>query len=154
MQGEIIGALAYLGDPNALPLIKDRLDPNAKEDFRTEIRALGRLGTEEAHNTAVDFVRSIPDSKRFYRHAAEYLRAGGGSQGVALIKERVTAKPDDPEIRSAIGTLKRFPTRDSQETLTLISTTTTDETLAKRAADAAADVDRRLRGELPDIAPK
>jgi len=152
MQGEILGALAYLGDPKVLPDIKDRLDPNSKDDFRQEIRALARLGTEDAHSTAVDFVRAIPDSKRFYRHAAEYLRAGGGTQGVLLIRERVTARPDDPEIARAVGTLRRFPTSESHETLQLISTTAADEKIAKRAAKAAEDVGRRLRGELPEIA--
>ncbi len=152
MQGQILGALAYLGDPKVLPDIRDRLDPNSKEDFRQEIRALGRLGTEEAHATAVDFVRAIPESKRFYRHAAEYLRAGGGTQGVLLIKHRVTANPNDPEIGSAVGTLRRFPTKESHETLQLISTTATDEKIAKRAQEAAEDVGRRLRGELPEIA--
>jgi len=152
MQGQILGALAYLGDPKVLPDIRDRLDPNSKDDFRQEIRALGRLGTEEAHATAVDFVRAIQESKRFYRHAAEYLRAGGGAQGVLLIKDRVTANPNDPEIGRAVGTLRRFPTRESHETLQLISATATDEKIAKRAQEAAEDVGRRLRGELPEIA--
>lgn len=152
LQGQIIGALAYLGDEDALPLIKDRLDPNSNDDYREEIRALARLGTEEAHATATDFVRAIPDSKRFYRHAAQYLRAGGGTAGVLLIKERVQANPGDPEVASAIGTLQRFPTKESHETLVMISQTATDEKIAKRAAEAATQVDNRLKGVLPDFA--
>ena len=40
-----------------------------------------RVGTEEAHETASQFLRSIPDSKRFYRHASDYVRSGGGGSG-------------------------------------------------------------------------
>jgi hypothetical protein len=152
LQGQIIGALAYLGDEKALPLIKDRLDPNSKDDFREEVRALARLGSEDAHSTASEFVRAIPDSKRFYRHAAVYVRAGGGAAGVLLIKERVQANPNDPEVSRAIGTLQRFPTKESHETLVLISQTSTDEKIAKRATDAATKVDNRLKGVLPDFA--
>ena len=150
MQADILGALAYLGDPEALPLIKDRLDP-AQGDYRKELEALGRLGTEEAHATASDFVRSIPDSKRFYRHASRYVRAGGGDMAIKLIRERVTSNPNDPEIKSAVGTLRRFPTKESQETLQYIADSTPDEGLAKNAQSAADDVARRLRGEIPGI---
>lgn len=149
MQSDIIGALAYLGDPGALPLIKDRLDPNSNDDFRKEIRALARLDTDESHKAATEFVRAIPDSKRFYRHAAQYVRAGGGTAGVALIRERVQANPDDPEIGRAIGTLQRFPTKESRETLLLISTTAGDDKVAERAAKAAQEVDNRLKGIVP-----
>jgi HEAT repeat protein len=150
LQGDIIGALAYLGDPKALPLIQDRLDPNSKDDYRREIRALARLGTEEAEKTAVQFVRSIPEGKRFYRHAAHYVRSGGGNTGVQLIKERVQSQPDDPEVQAAIGTLRRYPTEQSHETLVLISQSVSDPKVAERAANAAADVDRKLKGIIPE----
>ncbi|MHC4342278.1 MAG: HEAT repeat domain-containing protein [Planctomycetota bacterium] len=150
LQGDIIGALAYLGDPKALPLIQDRLDPNSKDDYRREIRALARLGTEEAEKTAVQFVRSIGDGKRFYRHAAHYVRSGGGNTGVQLIKERVQSQPDDPEVQAAIGTLRRYPTEQSHETLVLISQSVSDPKVAERAANAAADVDRKLKGIIPE----
>ena len=152
MQGEILGALAYLGDPGVVPLIKDRLQPGAQGDFSKEIGALARVGTDEAHQAASDFVRAIPDSKRFYRHASKYIRAGGGTAGILLIKERIQANPDDPEIGRALGSLRRFPSKESHETLVLISQTSPDEKLAQRAADAAKEVDDRLKGILPDIA--
>jgi hypothetical protein len=152
MQGEILGALAYLGDEKTLPLIKERLDPTSQDDSRNLVGALARLGTDEAHQTAVDFVRAMPDSKRFYRHAGKYVRAGGGSAGIALIKERVMANPDDPEVRSAIGTLQRFPSKESYETLMAISQGSSDAKTQKRATDAAKQVDDRLKGVLPDIA--
>ena len=152
LQGEILGAMAYLGDSSTLPLIKDRLDPAGQDDFRNEVRALGRLGTEEAHNTAMDFVRAIPDSKRFYRHAATYIRSGGGDAGIKLIKERIQEHPEEKEVSNVIRSLRRFPSAESRDTLRLIAETNGDQQVAKRAGEAAEEVDRRLRGELPPMA--
>lgn len=149
MQSDIIGALAYLGDPGTVPLIKERLDPT-QGDWRKEIQALGRVGTEEAHATATAFLRSIPDSKRFYEHTRSYVRQGGGSAAVLLMRERIQADPKDPEVANTIGTLRRFPTQESLDTLNLIATSSPDLDVQKRATDAAADVDRRLKGEIPD----
>jgi len=148
MQGDIIGALAYLGDESALPMIQERLDPT-EGDYSREIRALGRLGTEQAHETATTFLRRIPDSKRFYRHARDYVRQGGGTSAVLLIRERIQSDPKDPEVANTIGTLRRFPTQESLDTLTYIASTTPDKDVQRRATDAAEDVGRRLRGELP-----
>lgn len=150
LQGDIIGALAYLGDPRALPLIQERLDPT-QGDYRAEIRALGRLDTEESHRTADQFLRSIKDSKSFYRHAGTYIRSGGGAPAVKLIQERIQGNPADPEIANAVGTLRRFPTKESLETLVMIRDTVPDETVAKRAGEAADEVGARLRGEIPPI---
>lgn len=148
MQGDILGALAYLGDESALPMIRERLDPT-QGDYNREIRALGRLGTEQAHETATTFLRQIPDSKRFYRHARNYVRQGGGTSAVLLIRERIQADPKDPEVANTIGTLRRFPTQESLDTLNYIASTTPDKDVQRRATDAADDVGRRLRGDLP-----
>jgi len=149
LQGDIVGALAYLGDPGALPLIQERLDPT-KGDFSREIGALGRLGTEEAHSTATDFLRQIPDSKRFYRHARDYVRQGGGTAAVLLIRDRIQADPKDPEVGNTIGSLRRFPTQQSLDTLTLIASTSPDKEIQRRATEAATEVDNRLKGILPE----
>jgi hypothetical protein len=152
LQGDIIGALAYLGDPKALPLIQERLDPS-QGDFRAEIRALGRLDTPESHQTADQFLRSIRDSKSFYRHTGTYLRSGGGAPAVMLMKERIESNPADPEIGTAVGTLRRFPTKESLETLVMIRDTVPDAELQKRAGEAAEEVGARLRGEIPPVPP-
>ena len=149
-QSDIIGALAYLGDPGAVPLIKERLDPSTN-DNRDLIRALGRVGTEEAHETATGFLQSIPDSKNFFRHARTYVRSGGGDAAVLLMRDRIQANPSDAEVGNTIGTLRRFPTEKSLETLNLIATTSPDRKTQERASSAAEDVGRRLRGELPDL---
>jgi len=151
MQGDIIGALAYLGDPEAVPMIKERLDPT-EGDFRSEIRALGRVDSEEAHETASTFLRSIPDSKRFFRHTRTYVRSGGGTAAVILMKERIQANPGDPEVANTIGTLRRYPTQESLDTLNTIATVSPDDKIRERATTAAAEVDRRLRGEIPEVA--
>ena len=148
LQGDIIGALAYLGDESTVPLIRDRLDPQTG-DFRREIDALGRVGTEEAHATAAEFLRSIPDSKRFYRHTRRYMRAGGGTAAVVMMRERIAANPNDPEIANTIGSLRRFPTKESRETLAVIRDTTGNKKVQKRASEAVDEIDRKLRGELP-----
>jgi hypothetical protein len=49
LQSDIVGALAYLGDPGALPMIQERLDLTKATCARS---ALGRIGTEEAHAIA------------------------------------------------------------------------------------------------------
>ena len=149
LQSDIVGALAYLGDPGALPLIQERLDPT-KGDFSREIGALGRLGTEEAHATATNFLRQIPDSKRFYRHARDYVRQGGGAAAVLLIRDRVQADPKDPEVGNTIGSLRRFPTQQSLDTLNLIASSSPDKEIQRRASEAATEVDNRLKGILPD----
>jgi hypothetical protein len=153
MQGDIIGALAYLGDPEAVPMIKERLDPT-QGDYRSEIRALGRVDSEEAHETATTFLRAIPDSKRFFRHTRTYVRSGGGTPAVLLMRERIQANPSDPEVANSIGTLRRYPTQESLDTLNLIATMTPDDRTRERATTAAAEVDRRLRGEIPQVQPK
>lgn len=153
MQGDIIGALAYLGDPEAVPMIKERLDPT-EGDFRSEIRALGRVDSEESHETATTFLRAIPDSKRFFRHARTYVRSGGGTSAVLLMRERIQANPDDPEVANSIGTLRRYPTRESLDTLNLIASVSPDEKIRERATDAATQVDKRLRGEVPEVKPQ
>ena len=150
LQSDIVGALAYLGDPGALPMIKDRLNP-AQGDFSREIGALGRIGTEEAHATATTFLRQIPDSKRFYRHARDYVRQGGGSSAVLLIRDRIQADPKDPEVGNTIGTLRRFPTTQSLDTLNLIASSSPDKEIQRRATEAATEVDQRLRGILPEV---
>lgn len=152
-QGDIIGALAYLGDPEAVPMIKERLDP-AEGDFRSEIRALGRVDSEEAHETATTFLRAIPDSKRFFRHTRTYVRSGGGTAAVLLMRERIQANPSDPEVANTIGTLRRYPTRESLDTLNLIASVSPDDQTRERATSAAAEVDRRLRGEVPVVGTK
>ncbi len=149
-QGDILGALAYLGDPGAVPLIQERLNP-AEGDFRREIDALGRAGTEDAHKTASQFLRSIPDGKRFYQHAGRYVRAGGGASAVLLMKERVQSNPNDPEVGNAVGTLRRYPTKESFDTLVVIRDSVTDPELAKRAGEAAEEVNKRLMGQIPDF---
>ena len=149
LQGDIVGALAYLGDPGALPMIKDRLNP-AEGDFSREIGALGRIGTEEAHATATGFLRQIPDSKRFYRHARDYVRQGGGASAVLLIRDRIQADPKDPEVANTIGTLRRYPTKESLDTLNLIASSSPDKEIQRRATDAATEVDKRLKGILPE----
>lgn len=150
LKTEILGALAYLGDPETVPLIQQRLDPRQGE-FRQEIESLARLGTEEAHAVATEFLRAIPDGKRFYSHARRYVVAGGGAYGVSLIRERVKANPDDPEIANTIGALARYPTKDSRDTLVLIRDSTRNAEVQKRADAAAQEIDRRLRGELPSF---
>ena len=150
MQGDILGALAYLGDPKALPLIQERLDP-MEGDYRKELQALARLDTEESHQVAGNFLRSIPDSKRFYRHVGRYARAGGGTEAILLMQERIKANPSDPEIRNVIGSLRRYPTPEAKETLDLIGQSATDPKTAERATSAAEEIDRRLRGEIPDF---
>jgi hypothetical protein len=152
-QGDIIGALAFLGDPEAVPMIKERLDPT-QGDFRGEIRALGRVDSEEAHETATTFLRSIPDSKRFFRHTRTYVRNGGGTAAVLLMKERIQANPTDPEVSNSIGTLRRYPTQESLDTLNMIATVSPDDKTRERATSAATEVDRRLRGEIPEVKPK
>jgi hypothetical protein len=149
LQGDIVGALAYLGDPGALPMIQERLDPT-KGDYSREIGALGRLGTEEAHATATNFLRQIPDSKRFYRHARDYVRQGGGAAAVLLIRDRIQADPKDPEVGNTIGSLRRFPTQQSLDTLNLIASTSPDKEIQRRATEAATEVDNRLKGILPE----
>jgi len=149
-QGDILGALAYLGDPSVAPLIKDRLDPRQGE-YRQELEALARLGTEEAQQVATEFLRAIPDSKRFYSHARRYVSAGGGVYGVSLIRERVRSDPGDPEIGNTIGALSRYPTKDSRDTLVLIRDSTRDAEIKKRAGEAAEEIDQRLRGEVPAL---
>jgi len=149
LQGDIVGALAYLGDPGALPMIQERLDPT-QGDYSREIRALGRIGTEEAHATATEFLRKIPDSRRFYRHARDYVRQGGGSSAVLLIRDRIQSDPKDPEIANTIGTLRRFPTPESLDTLNLIASSSPDPGIQGRASEAATEVDRRLKGIPPE----
>jgi len=147
-QSDIIGALAYLGDPGAVPLIQERLNP-VEGDFRKEIDSLGRVGTEEAHKTASQFLRSIPDGRRFYQHAGRYVRAGGGASAVMLMKERVQSNPNDPEVGNAVGTLRRYPTKESYDTLLVIRDSVKDPEVAKRAGEAADEVNKRLLGEIP-----
>jgi len=153
VKSDIIGALAYLGDPKTVPLIKERLDPN-QGDFRREIEALGRVGTDESHEVANQFLRSIPDGKRFYRHASRYVGAGGGNTGVMLIRERVLADPTDDSIGDAIGALRRYPTKESLDTLNIIGTQTPNQEIAKRAQEAAKDIDMRMRGAIPGLERK
>ena len=54
-------------------------------------------------------------------------------------------------IGSAIGTLRRFPTQDSLDTLNSIAATSPDKDIQERASSAAEDVGRRLRGEVPQM---
>jgi len=151
-QGEILGALAYLGDPTIVPLVKERINPR-EGDYMQELDALGRVGTEEAHATATEFLRAIPDSRRFYRHARRYMSAGGGNSAVLLMRDRIKADPGDPEIGATIGALSRYPTKDSRDTLKLIADSSTDKEVQKRAGEAVDEIDRRLRGEMPAMTP-
>ena len=151
MKGDIIGALAYLGDESVLPTIQERLDPQGG-DFRREIDALARIDTAESHETAATYLKSIPNSRNFYRHASRYVRAGGGVAGVMLIKERVQANPTDPEVGRAIGTLSRYPTQESLDTLTLISQSAEDDKIKERAMKAAESVEQRLSGAFMEAA--
>lgn len=146
-KGDIIGALAYLGDDSMLPSIRERLKPEGG-DFRKEIDALARIDTAESHDTAAEFLGAIPNSKNFYRHATRYVRGGGGSAGVMLIQDRIKRDPSDPEVKNAIGTLSRYPTKESLDTLNLIAEGAEDDKTKDRATKAAEDVARRMSGEL------
>ena len=133
-----------------LPTIQERLNPQGG-DFRKDIDALARIDTPESHETATNFLKNISNSKNFYRHAGRYIRAGGGTAGVQLIRDRVQANPGDPEVKSAIGTLSRYPTQDSLQTLTLISESSEDDKVKERAAKAAKSVQAKLNGEFPGL---
>ena len=146
-KGDIIGALAYLGDDSVLPTIKDRLDPNGG-DFRRDIDALARIDTAESHDTAAKFLNAIPNSKNFYRHATRYVRGGGGTAGVMLIQERIRQNPSDPEVKNAIGTLSRYPTQESLDTLNLIAQGAEDNKTKERAQSAAESISARMTGKL------
>ncbi|MEM8884164.1 MAG: hypothetical protein AAGD14_08860 [Planctomycetota bacterium] len=150
MKSDIIGALAYLGDESMVPEIQTRLKPEGG-DFRREIDALARIDSAESHETATNFLRAIPNSKNFYRHASRYVRAGGGDVGIKLIQERIQANPSDPDVSRVIGTLRNYPTQDSLDTLNTIATSSEDDKLKERATNAAADVQKRLNGELPGM---
>ena len=150
LQGDIIKALAYLGEESVIPTIQERLDPSGG-DFRSELDALARIDTPQSHEVATQYLKSISNSKSFYRHAARYTRSGGGLSGIKMIQERVQRNPNDPDVSNAIGTLRSYPTKDSLETLNMIATGSEDEKLQKRASEAAEDVQRKLDGELPDF---
>jgi hypothetical protein len=79
------------------------------------------------------------------------VRQGGGASAVLLIRDRIQADPKDPEVGNTIGTLRRFPTRESLDTLNLIAASTPDKEIQRRATEAATEVDRRLRGEPPEL---
>ena len=145
-KGDIIGALAYLGDESILPTIQERLKPEGG-DFRKDIDALARIDTPESHETASTFLAAIPNSKNFYRHATRYVRGGGGTAGVMLIQERVQRDPSDPEVKNAIGTLSRYPTQESLDTLNLIADGAEDDKTKDRATKAAEAVAGKLSGE-------
>ena len=150
MQGDIIGALAYLGDPQALPLIEERLDPSQGKHYK-ELESLGRIGTPAAHKAATDFLKAIPDTKRFLQHSRRYLQSGGGTDAVMLMQERIRTEPDNPEVASVIGSLQRFPTKESKQTLDLIAETSPDEKVRARALSAAEAVDQKLKGIIPEV---
>jgi hypothetical protein len=146
-KSDIIGALAYLGDESMLPTIQERLKPEGG-DFRKEIDALARIDSPESHDTAAKFLVAIPNSKNFYRHATRYVRGGGGTAGVMLIQERVKRDPSDPEVKNAIGTLSRYPTQESLDTLNLIADGADDDKTKERATKAAEDITRKMSGEM------
>ncbi len=150
MQGDIIGALAYLGDPQALPLIEARLDPSQGKHYK-ELESLGRIGTPAAHKAATDFLKAIPDTKSFLQHSRRYLQNGGGTDAVMLMQERIRTEPGNPEVASVIGSLRRFPTRESKQTLDLIAETSPDEKVRARALSAAEAVDQKLKGIIPEV---
>jgi hypothetical protein len=54
-------------------------------------------------------------------------------------------------VANSIGTLRRYPTQESLDTLNLIANVSPDDKIRERATDAAAQVDRRLRGEVPEV---
>jgi hypothetical protein len=70
------------------------------------------------------------------------------------MQERIKANPSDPEIRNVIGSLRRFPTPESKETLDLIGNSVTDPRIAQRATEAAEEMGARLRGEVPGFPPR
>lgn len=150
MQGDIIGALAYLGDPQALPLIEERLDPSQGKHYK-ELESLGRIGTPAAHKAATDFLKAIPDTKRFLQHSRRYLQNGGGTDAVMLMQERIRTEPGNSEVASVIGSLQRFPTKESKQTLDLIAETSPDEKVRARALSAAEAVDQKLKGIIPEV---
>ncbi|MHC4953895.1 MAG: HEAT repeat domain-containing protein [Planctomycetota bacterium] len=149
-QGDIIKALAYLGDESTIPIIEKRLDPNAG-DFRDDLDALARIDTPQSHEVATRYLSAITNSKSFYRHASRYTRSGGGLSGIKMIQDRVKANPSDPDVTNAIGTLRSYPTQDSLDTLNMIAQGSGDDKLKDRATQAAEDVQRKLSGELPDL---
>lgn len=66
-----------------------------------------------------------------------------------LIRDRIQSDPKDPEVGNTIGSLRRFPTQESLDTLNLIATASPDKEIQRRAAEAATDVDQRLKGVPP-----
>jgi len=150
LQVEVIKALAYLGDESVIPTIQERLDPSGG-DFRSELEALARIDTPQSHEVASQYLKSVGNSKNFYRSVGRYTRSGGGLAGIKMIQERVQQNPNDPDISNAIGTLRSYPTKDSLDTLNMIAEGSDDKKLQKRASEAAEDVQRKLNGELPDF---
>ncbi|MFB3065252.1 MAG: hypothetical protein ACE10D_01955, partial [Planctomycetota bacterium] len=104
-----------------------------------------------AHKAATDFLKAIPDTKRFLQHSRRYLQNGGGTDAVMLMQERIRTEPGNSEVASVIGSLQRFPTKESKQTLDLIAETSPDEKVRARALSAAEAVDQKLKGIIPEV---
>jgi HEAT repeat protein len=86
-------ALSMIGDDRALPIVRERLKNSENPWPWTEMRALGRIDTDEARAVAEDYLGRMTDTDNFFSMAGHYLSASRNEKVVEMVIRRARADP-------------------------------------------------------------
>lgn len=144
----IVEALGRIGDPAAVgPLIK-RLKDNKSENswWRPEIRALARIGTDEAKAAAEAHIRGIENDNSFFNQAGAYLREQPTPEMMAVVRERFRKNPGAHNMWSTMRALQQVNTPESKLLLQEMASESTNDHVRQQAARGLKEMEEMQKG--------
>lgn len=151
----IVEALGRIGDPAAVGPLVQRLNADAGSNrwWRPEVRALARIGTDEAKAAAETYIRSLEEDSQFFNQAGTYLREQPSEQMMALVRERFRKNPAAHNMWSTLRALQEVGTPASRLLLEEIASESTNEQVRQQAARSLKEMLELQKGFEEGIAP-
>jgi len=146
----IVEALGRIGDPAAVGPLVQRLKEKGQENpwWSPEVRALARIGTDEAKAAAIAHIRSIENDNQFFNQAGGYLREQPSPEVLAMVRERFRKNPGAHNLWGTVRALEQIRTPESRLLLEEIAAQSTNDHVKKQAArslEEMAELEKGLR---------
>jgi hypothetical protein len=144
----IVEALGRIGDPRAVgPLINRLKDGKGDSNWwRPEIRALARIGTDEAKAAAEEHIRSIENDNHFFNQAGAYLREQPTPEMMALVRDRFRKNPGAHNMWSTMRALQQVNTPEARLLLQEMASESTNEHVRAQAARGLKEMAEMQKG--------
>jgi hypothetical protein len=144
----IVEALGRIGDPAAVGPLVQRLnaDRGSNSWWRPEVRALARIGTDEAKAAAEAYIRSLDEDSQFFTQAGAYLREQPTAEMMALVRERFRKNPGAHNMWSTVRALQEVDSPAARLMLEEIAAESTNEQVRQQAVQSLKQLAELQKG--------